>query len=226
MRECFCPVTTRIPDVLRERLISYWPVILLCAGGVVLPVVGALPLLRADGLAYPVRLELPPARGMNRTNLATAGLTDTGLLATLTDIATDEPEAETDGLAADSLALSAQAGDAAPGQANSGLLAINFNLADPSSATTGDERSSPIEARKGVRLDGVDVGTTAIRITSGSALFIARDDLRGLLSASGRSDLSERIAGGAAAFVSFDEIRRLGFGVRYDPVTDRILVST
>jgi hypothetical protein len=184
-------------------------------------------MLKANGLAYPVRLELPPARGMTRANLATTELTETSLLATLTDIENVEQEATSNDLAADTLPLAGQANETAPaGRRNSGLLAIDFNLADPSSATTGDDSSGPIEARKGVRLDGVDVGTTAIRITSGSALFIARDDLRGLLSASGRIDLSERIASGSAAFVSFDEIRRLGFGVRYDPITDRILVST
>jgi hypothetical protein len=98
---------------------------------------------------------------------------------------------------------------------------VNFNLADPAGTA-----SDVVDTRKSVRVDGIDAGSATIRVTSSSALFIARDDFRKLLNSSGHKDLAARITDGSAAFASFDDIRRLGFGVRYDPVTDRILVSS
>jgi hypothetical protein len=201
--------------------------------GVALPVYAGLNGLHGFGATiandYPVRFELPSARRAVATDVAISDFTNAKLIQALADTSSVDRESAAitspdafAGLVTRSEQLPAAASPA------SSLLAISFDLSDPSAATDNRDGGGTLDARKSVRLDGVDVGTTAIRITSGSALFIARDDLRNLLTASGREDLAARITGGerSAAFVSFDEIRRLGFGVRYDPVSDRILVST
>ena len=210
--------------MLRDKLTSYWPVILLCAGGVAWPLQAFwsdLPsILEGYGRApYPVRIELPPV-----THSVLYNLRDEIPPETITDEEVAEPTQQ-EQLAAATVAVAgglpaAQAGSetaAAPGR----LLAVNFDLANPASAD-----NAVVDARKNVRVDGIEAGSAAIRVTSGSALFIARDDFRNLLTSSGHRDLAARVTGGSAQFVSFDEIRRLGFGVRYDPVTDRILVSS
>jgi len=212
--------------VFREKLISYWPVILLCAGGVAWPLQASwsdLPgLLNGHaGAPYPIRIELPPVQPRVLYSLSD------GILAVPDAVATDPAPAatEVDQLAAVTVPEAhviepAQAVTDAPAT-RGGLLAVNFDLADPAGSD-----SAVVDTRKSVRLDGVEVGSATIRVTSGSALFIARDDLRNLFNSSGHKDLASRVSGGGAAYASFDEIRRLGFGVRYDPVTDRILVSS
>lgn len=102
-----------------------------------------------------------------------------------------------------------------------GLLTVSFNLAEPDAR----ERSS-IEIRKDVRFNGVDAGAATILIGGGSALFIAREDLRTLLSAARRADLVDTLATGEDhPFVRFDEVRRAGLDLRYDAAADRILIS-
>ena len=220
------PQPFRTVGVLRDKLISYWPVILLCAGAIAWPLQASwqdLPgILNGYSRApYPIRIELPPPKPRVLYSISD------GLLPA-PEILTTDPlpvETEEDQLAAVTVPApprievprAVAEAPVAPG----GLLAVNFNLADPAGTD-----SDVVDTRKGVRVDGVDVGSATIRVTSGSALFIAREDFRKLLNSSGHKDLAARVTDGAAAFASFDEIRRLGFGVRYDPVTDRILVSS
>lgn len=218
--------------MIREQLASYWPVILLYAGVVALPVYatlsagGGLAALAAGRPDYPVRIELVPVVRASSTMMALEDLTGPGLVAILTGEAETETGEPSASEAADSVPLAVQAHQSASPSSAGGLLAISFDLADPAGAADVRDGNGAVEARKGVRLDGVDAGSAAIRISSTSALFIARDEFRNLLDASGHKDLAERVASASSGFVSFDEIRRLGFGVRYDPVTDRILVST
>ena len=212
--------------MLREKLISYWPVILLCAGAVAWPLQASwsdLPgILGGYARApYPIRIELPPPKPRVLYSLSD------GLMPVPEVIEEDTASAaiETNRLAA--VTGPAMTGlESLPPRAEApavrgGLLAVNFDLSDPAGSD-----DAVVDTRKKLRVDGVDVGAAAIRVTSGSALFIARDEFRNLLDSSGRKDLAARVIGGTSAFASFDEIRRLGFGVRYDPVTDRILVSS
>lgn len=102
-----------------------------------------------------------------------------------------------------------------------GLLEVSFNLAEAGAA----DRSS-LDVRKGVRFNGADAGQATIRVGSGSALYIASEDLRILLSAAKRADLADRLAAVAEQpFVGFDEVRQKGLNLRYDAVSDRILIS-
>ena len=102
-----------------------------------------------------------------------------------------------------------------------GLLAVSFNLAQ---ADVSDR--APLELRKGVRFNGADAGQATIRVGTGSALFIASEDLRTLLSGAQRVDLVERLAADAGqAFVGFDEVRQQGLNLRYDAAADQILIS-
>ena len=209
--------------MLRDKLMSYWPVILLCAGGIALPLQASWSdlsgILNGYGAPYPVRFELPPVKPRVLYSISDGILPDSEAIPT----AAERTEVEEGKLAAVTLTASPAiappqtpaVAPAAPGR----LLAVNFDLADPAGSD-----GSVVDTRKNVRIDGLEVGSAAIRVTSGSALYIARDDLRNLLNTSGHKDLAALVSGGPA-FASFDDIRRLGFGVRYDPVTDRILVS-
>lgn len=109
-----------------------------------------------------------------------------------------------------------------PGE--SGLLQVEFDLADPGAFGSGDGGSA-IELRKAVRLNGADAGDARIRVSGSSTLSIAREELGRLLARSGQRELIGRLGSGGQ-FVSFEEMRRQGIEVRYDPVSDRILVST
>lgn len=218
--------------MVREQLASYWPVILLCAGGVALPAYATLS--AAGGLtafvsgrpAYPVRIDLAPVVRSSSHAMALKDFTAPGMVAVLAAESETEPVDLVTSPQAETTMLPVQAAQLASPASAEGLLAISFDLSDPAGAADVRDGNGAVEARKGVRLDGVDAGSAAIRISSTSALFISRDEFRGLLDASGHKDLAARVAGASSGFVSFDEIRRLGFGVRYDPVTDRILVST
>ena len=214
--------------MLRDKLISYWPVILLCAGAIAWPLQASwsdLPGLLKGYVhtPYPVRIELPPVQPRVLYSISD------GILPTDPLTSDDAPAApaapEENQLATIPTPVSSAIVPLQPVTqatvAPSRLLSVNFDLADPAGTD-----SAAVDTRKNVRVDGVEVGSATIRVTSGSALFIARDDFRALLNTSGHKDLAARVTGGGAGFASFGEIRRLGFGVRYDPVTDRILVSS
>jgi hypothetical protein len=101
-------------------------------------------------------------------------------------------------------------------------LAIQFDLGDPNKSTDG---GSAIEVRKAVRLNGADAGDARIHIDASSTLSIARDELDRLLARSGRRELMSQLSS-AGRFIRFEEMRRHGIDVRYDPVSDRVLVET
>lgn len=109
-----------------------------------------------------------------------------------------------------------------PGARISGnLIDVNFDL-----ATLNGAAPTGLEFRKRVTVNGSNVGQATIRVGSGSALFISRDDLRGLLAATERADLLEDVASASGEpFIGFDEIRRKGLNLRYDAAGDQILIS-
>jgi hypothetical protein len=104
---------------------------------------------------------------------------------------------------------------------SAGFLEVSFDLSRPDMV----DRSS-LDVRKSVKINGAEAGQATIRVGAGSALFIASEDLRTLLSTASRVDLADRLASGAEQpFLGFDEVRERGLSLRYDAASDRILIS-
>jgi hypothetical protein len=53
---------------------------------------------------------------------------------------------------------------------------------------------------------------------------MAREELGRLLARAGLAELAGQV--GSGGYVSFDDMRDKGITVRYDPVTDRLIVTT
>lgn len=221
---------------LQRRFVGRWPVAVLAAAGVAAVSLGDVfagwnsfagrgP--SAHG-GYPVRIELPaPAAGTSGAEALPADA-----LPVDADEASRQAPADadtTDPVAAVDEALPGGGELAEPVRpalrpSTDGLLAIQFDLADPGAFGSGNGGSA-IELRKAVRLNGADAGDARIRVSGSSTLSIAREELGRLLARSGQRELIGQL-GSDGQFVSFDEMRRQGIEVRYDPVSDRILVST
>lgn len=105
-----------------------------------------------------------------------------------------------------------------------GLLAVDFDLSRPYDGASVAEDGEAIDVRKSVRLNGAEAGSAKIRVTSGSTLLMARDELGRLLARAGLAELAGQV--GSGGYVSFDDMRDKGITVRYDPVTDRLIVTT
>ena len=173
---------------------------------------------------YPVRIALPPAArkidpGAQSIPVAPAesdGLVEAG-----------RPAATA---AAGSFArLPADARAAEPGGAQGFLGDIKFDLARLSRPAEYSRGGASLEVRKPVNLDGANQGEARIYILSDSLLAINRDELNRLLVTAGKPNLGHRgKPGGEAAgeIITFDDLRELGIGIRYDPNGDRIIVST
>lgn len=104
------------------------------------------------------------------------------------------------------------------------LVRVKFDLSG--SYASAGEGGSAIEVRKELRVNGVDLGPAAIRVSEDSTLSIARDKLNEVLGRLGRNDVARQLGGSrSAGFVSFDEIRRRGVEVRYDAPSDRVVLA-
>jgi hypothetical protein len=215
--------------VLRDYATSYWPLAVLGAGGMALSMHAAMSgsggwSFDLAALRYPIRIELPVVRLKLPPKPVASASPETSLTDSLA-FDTNEPTPVTaERMTGSSVAVSAPL---AP-TIQDGLLAVRFDLSDPNGAADVRAGRGTFDDRKAVRIDGVDVGSTAIRISSSSALYIARAELASLLTASGRPDLSDKIVdpGEGSDFVSFDDMRRSGVSITYDPVADRIVLST
>ncbi len=186
----------------------------------------AAPSPRADGH---IRIELPAVRIIEPAQLTSR---DTAVI--LRETAEGDEQAPADaatsaepGVTADfadrtqASDLSQQSPQVAAAEDPNGLLDVNFDLNAP-----GRLGGAALDIRKDVRFNGTDAGKATIRVGNGSALFIARDDLRTLLVAAERTDLAENLSDSAdGSFVGFDEVRQNGLNLRYDPLSDRILIS-
>ena len=217
--------------MLRGRIAGRWPVAVLAVAGVAALSLGDLVAGwyswagRGSSAAgdYPIRIVLRQDALGGGADVLPAGPAGAGAAAGEADEAAAAeglPEASDEAPAG---LRAAQPGLPAARPASDGLLAVRFDLADP--AALGGDGGSAIEIRKAIRLNGADAGQARIHVGASSRLSIAREELARLLAGSGQQALSERLGAGER-FVSFDEMRRQGIDVRYDPVTDRILVST
>ena len=216
---------------MNEKGITAGLILALCAVAGAYPFVlswGNLGEVRSTGNV--VRIELPPAEKIQvdqLTALDTAVILGTASagrrslveaeVAVVSDLATDPA-----GQAQDAVAVM-PANPAGIAQADQpyGLLDVSYDLSQPSS-----QSGSALELRKNVRFNGADAGSATIRVGTGSALYIASDDLRTMLVAAQRADLAESLSEGAdGSFVGFDQVRQNGLNLRYDPLSDRILIS-
>lgn len=168
-----------------------------------------------------VRIELPPVE------VATADLSADIEAATLLREAFRSSESPATGgepgfaTADASSSEQGQTGPPSRAQVPVGLLDVRFDLSRPDLA----DRDS-LDFRKGVRFNGADAGQVTIRVGAGSALFIASDDLRILLSEVERTDVVDRLAASSdRLFFGFDEVRQAGLSLKYDAASDRILIT-
>lgn len=102
--------------------------------------------------------------------------------------------------------------------------AVEFDLSGAHGQAQAAKGGSTIDIRKTVRLNGADAGAALVRVTPSSSLLVSRQEFRQLLAKAGFGELADEV--GTGGLMSFDELRRIGIAVRYDPDSDRILVST
>ncbi len=178
-------------------------------------------LTRAEG--YPLRIALPSAEPEILADALVPEEPETEALAEETAEAATPADEDTAELAA-----SRTVEKPAPAAAQRGvLLSLQYDLGDPSTASIDDAASAPVEIAKLVRVNGADVGRATIRVTSGTTLLIARDEVVSLLETSGHPDMAKIVTAGApGSFISFEELRRRGMNVRYDAAADRIARSS
>lgn len=171
--------------------------------------------------AYPIRIALPPPEGV-------------GGLSPAASLAPSEGEIvpEATGPAAAALGPFADWSSTPQGEKSGGaqrLVAdIKFDLAQVSRGGEYIGRGASLEVRKPVNLDGAYQGEARIYVLSDSLLAINRDELNRLLVTAGKPNLDRGTPGSEAAgeIITFDDLRELGIGIRYDPNGDRIIVST
>lgn len=110
-----------------------------------------------------------------------------------------------------------------PGREGSalGLMKVHFDLAGQSGASGG------FSVRKPLIANGVAYGDVELRIMGDTRIFVNANQISGLLADRGeRGAAAVRKAAGGNGFVEFDDMRAAGIDVRYDPVRDRIVLST
>lgn len=206
--------------------------LMFCALLGVLTIYGALPRISLEmpGSAPTapgyVRVELPPVQ-IVKADLATD--LDAAVILREELASAERPATAADPEIAVAAAVAVRSQASEPDQAarlsptskSDGLLEVSFDLSQPDVL----DRSS-LDVRKFVRVNGADAGQATVRVGAGSALYIASEDLRTLLSAASRVDLAERLASGAEQpFLGFDEVRDRGLNLRYDAASDSILIS-
>lgn len=215
-----------------KAALANWPVAVVVVSATALSLAAAQrgwPRAEAHG-PYPLRIALPPEGSGAALALKSDAQSD------LMDPAQSSQEnataAETDredfrdafatlAVASAKPLTTTRSAPPSPPTESDGVLGIRFNLADP---YAGDGATAPIEVRKGIRVNGADVGDATIRVTDGATLAIAREELGRLLAAAGRADAAQSLTN-AGRFITFDRIRQAGLSVRYDAASDRVLVA-
>lgn len=137
----------------------------------------------------------------------------------------DNPLPGDDGSARTDIQLAADAdGDAEAAAPD--LAQIDFDLG----AATASEgsRTSPsrnrVEVTKPLYFEGAELGSLTITIDQNARLFAQRSDLQTLLQS---DEAAARRIGriGADGLVSFQRLREFGVSLRYDPISDRIVLQ-
>tara|TARA_B100001057_G_scaffold233708_1_gene233932 strand:+ start:382 stop:1041 length:660 start_codon:yes stop_codon:yes gene_type:complete len=91
------------------------------------------------------------------------------------------------------------------------VMRVDFDLGATPSA------DDMVEVPKAIRLNGRSLGQVKLSIDRQSRLHLSRSELSALLP----SDLFARLEGGAE-FIGFDELRREGLDISYDPLADTV----
>ena len=117
--------------------------------------------------------------------------------------------------------------DLAPSSpSNDSLAGLSFNLADiagaESRATPGED--GQIEVRKSLISNGQDLGTLTVTIDKYAQLHATPGELRGILTEPDNLAGLNRV--GNAQLVSFARLRDTGIDLRYDPVSDVIVLGS
>ena len=107
-----------------------------------------------------------------------------------------------------------------------GLAGVAFDLASMSGAPSaaGSDPDAPIEVRKPLFSGGVQLGSLTVMIDASSALHAAPGELQAILARSGEPGRLDKFT--SAEFVSFSRLRQSGIDLRYDPVSDRIILQS
>lgn len=122
-----------------------------------------------------------------------------------------------------------------PGQ----MLAVDYDLARltpkmaPTNSSAGrkpqfNAQDGSLTVSKPLLVDGQSRGSATIRIEEGAQIFIATSSVADALG-SRVETLPTRISSALATrsgFIPFNELRGAGIAVEYDPVTDRVSLST
>ncbi len=115
--------------------------------------------------------------------------------------------------------------DLAPGE----VLPINYDLTSLEPVPEKIDRSSgSLTVEKQLYVDGVSSGAATIRIEEGAQILIATKSVAQALG-NRTETLPRRISGALAkgtGFIPFYELRGAGIDVSYDPVNDRVSLST
>ena len=201
------------------------------------PPADLMPQLASDQLVtpqYPLRVALPEAEVLPTEELAElireheAGASPTlaqvakaaeteGPLLSLEDQA--EPNTPSDD--AEQFAMV----DLKPGE----MLAIDYDLVSLTAAPEKfDSADGSLTVEKQLIVDGVSTGEATIRIESGAQILISTTSVARALGDRTEA-LPRRISSALAkstGFIPFYELRGAGIDVAYDPITDRVTLST
>lgn len=95
----------------------------------------------------------------------------------------------------------------------SGILAIDFDLEG------GPQSASTLEVSKDLQREGQVVGQIAIRVDNNSAIYVARADLVRLVPTA-----PAEVQALGDEFVPLATLRSSGVNLRYDPISDRLVL--
>lgn len=213
--------------------IATWLAVLGAAGAICLPMATGVseltPRRMAAGSGYPVRIVLPEVG----PTVALALAQDSASMVEAEAVDELPSDAADPALAALGDAANLAEAQSGPRPADSKargdvFLNLDFDLADPSTASTADAATADVEVAKSVRVNGTDLGQATIRVTPGATVLIARDEVVALLEAAGQENLAAIMTGASSpdGFVSFEEMRRRGLNIRYDAADDHISLSS
>lgn len=191
-----------------------------------------LGVLAAGGVMAATGLEFSALPGMAREGYAVRfALPDSQRMVSLTDSAPEVPQVEiaeapepepvdapepaqvaaTSTLPAPTVARAAERSKVA------GVIALSYSLAG------GAESGDAIEVDKPVSIAGADAGRIALRIDGNAKVFVEGKRLAAIIAAQSGE---QAVPGGLGEdFVSLEAIRKLGIGVRYDAIHDRLVVD-
>lgn len=183
---------------------------------------------------YPLRLALPTATLEGRAATG-AQTSETDQPAQLAEAASGEEDNPAPGAGDNRQAFSSafrdldrptRAGkDLKPGQ----VIPVDYDISRLETSPERYDRSDgSLTVRKPLFVDGVSAGPATIRIEEGAQILIATKSVAQALGERANS-LPKRISGALASgtgYIPFYELRGAGIEVEYDPVKDRVSLST